>query len=122
MSPQVFTVAGQAFTANPTAVDVAGVTLAPGGNGITVSERNVSLNSAGDLVVDSSTFSIKISTGSLGGLIMGESNSTRASGPGSTSSESGVQTFRGRAKTLQVSLSAKLVILLISVASIFAGV
>ncbi len=121
ISLQVFTVAGQVFTANPIAVDVAGVTLAPERNGITVSGRNVSLDSAGDLVVDSSIDSIKISTGSLGGLIMGEFNSTRASGPSSIRSESGVQTFRGRAETLQVSLSAKLVILLIFVASIFAG-
>ena len=120
MSPQVFTVAGQAFTANPTAVDVAGVTLAPEGNGIAVNGLNVSLNSAGDLVVDSSTVSIEIPTGSLGGLMMGEFNSTRASGLGAISSARGLQIFRGRAWTLQVSLSAKLVILSIFVASIYA--
>ena len=118
MSPQVFTVAGQAFTANPNAVDVAGLTLALGGNGITVSGRNVSLNSAGNIVAGSSTISIKIPMWSLGGLMMGEFDSTRASSLGLISSESGVQTFRGRAETLQVSLSAKLMGPVIFVASI----
>ena len=119
VSPQVVTVAGQAVTVNATAVNIAGVTLAPGGDGITVSGTRVSLDSAGALVVGSSTFPIETSTGSRVGLMMGGLNSP--SGPGLTSSVSGVQTFKGGAMTRQNSSSWKFVMLLMSAASVFAG-
>ena len=121
VSPQVVTAAGQVVIVNATAVNVAGVTLAPGEIGITVSGTSVFLDSAGDLVVGSSTFPIETSTGSRVGLMMGGFNSTRPSGTGLTSSVSGVQTFKGGAPTRQNSWPWTFVMLLVSAASVFAG-
>ena len=51
----VTTVAGQVITANPTAVHIGSSTLTPGSLGLTLGGTLISLNPAGQLVIDSKT-------------------------------------------------------------------
>lgn len=53
----VFTLGGQIFTANPTAVYIAGTTLTAGGSSVTVSGTAISLGDSG-IVIASSTYAI----------------------------------------------------------------
>ena len=71
--PQQFvtTVAGQAITADPTAVEVGSLTLIPGGPGTSLSGTLVSLNSDGELIVGTRMIPLETIAGGLGGLIMG---------------------------------------------------
>ena len=55
----LFTVGGQSFTANPTAISLAGTTIVPGGAGATVAGTPVSLGTSGNLVVGSSTIPLQ---------------------------------------------------------------
>ena len=118
--PQVFTVAGQAITADPTAVNIAGVTLVPGGHGITVSGTGVSLDSAGELMVGSKILSVETSE-NLGRLVTEGSNSTRPSGTSLASSVGGIQPFEGIAKALHSSPSWMLMMLSMLAALLFQG-
>ena len=54
-----FTVGGHVITANPTAIFPAGMTLVPGGAGITIAGTPVSLGTAGNLVVAGSTIPLQ---------------------------------------------------------------
>jgi len=54
-APNIGIVGGQTFTANPTGFLLAGTSLLPGGQGITVSGTQISLAKSGILVVRSST-------------------------------------------------------------------
>ena len=78
----VTTVAGQAVTADPTAVEVGSLTLTPGGPGTSLSGTLVSLNSDGELIVGTRTIPLETMAGGLGGLIMG---GLRPGGPYATS-------------------------------------
>lgn len=72
MPESVFTtVAGQAVVANPTAVDIAGSTLSPGGPNAIVSGTTVALNSDSELVVGSKTVAFASSKANLGEIILG---------------------------------------------------
>lgn len=57
-SPQIFTVAGQTFAADPSTLVIAGTTLLPGGPGITLSGTPISLAPSGALFIDSSPIRI----------------------------------------------------------------
>ena len=78
----VTTVAGQAVTADPTALEVGSLTLTPGGPGTSLSGTLVSLNSDGELIVGTRTIPLETTAGGLGGLIMG---GLRPGGPYATS-------------------------------------
>ena len=56
-STHIFTLGGQAFTANPTAVAIAGTTLTLGSPALTISGTAISLGSSG-VVIASSTYAI----------------------------------------------------------------
>ena len=56
--PNVYTVAGQTFTAAPSAVVVDGTSLLPGGAGITVSGTPISLEPSGTLLIGSSAIAL----------------------------------------------------------------
>ena len=60
----VFTVGGQTFTANPTAINIAGTSIIKGGPGITVSGTPISLGASG-LVIGTSTISLPQSTNAV---------------------------------------------------------
>ena len=103
------TVAGQGLTANLTAVLVAGLTLRPGGPGMTLSGTMVSLDSSGKLILGSTTIALQSSTGGLGGLIVegfisGKPSASESVGsvniahPGIDTGK-GVQAFRGDAES-----------------------
>ena len=71
-TPFITTVAGEAITAAPNAVEVAASTLSPGAPGMNVGGTLVSLDAAGELVVGSKTIALDGSNGEgLGRLIMG---------------------------------------------------
>ena len=107
----VTTVAGQAITADPTAVEVGSLTLTPGGPGTSLSGTLVSLDSDGELIVGTRTIPLETTAGGLGGLIMGGfipggPYATSLAGPGSvpgsgngTSTGNGVQAFEGSGKS-----------------------
>ena len=65
------TVAGQAVTADPAAVEVGSLTLTPGGPGTSLSGTLVSLNSDGELIVGTKMIPLETMAGGLGGLLMG---------------------------------------------------
>ena len=70
-TPFITTVAGEAITAAPNAVEVAGSTLSPGAPGVDLGGTLVSLDAAGELVVGSKTIALDGSSGGgLGGLKM----------------------------------------------------
>ena len=58
--PETFTteIAGQAITAHPTAIAIAGTAIKPGGPATTVGGTRILLNTAGSLVLDSKTISL----------------------------------------------------------------
>ena len=58
LAPQVLTVAGQIFTANPSVITIAGATILPGGLGITISGTPISLARSGTLFLDNSPIPI----------------------------------------------------------------
>ena len=107
----VTTVAGQAVTADPTAVEVGSLTLTPGGPGTSLSGTLVSLDPNGQLIVDTRTIPLETMSGGLGGLIMGGFRpggpyATSLAGPGSvsgsgngTATGNGVQAFEGSGKS-----------------------
>ena len=109
---QVLTVGGLAITANPTAVEVAGVTLTPGGSAVIDIGTRVLLDSAGRLVVGSKTSTVMASTGGTGGLLMGGFNSTIPVRTGMKGSSSSPKAFAGTAKALRSTLSWQLMLLL----------
>ena len=119
--PFITTIAGQAITAAPTAVAFAGTTLTPGALGKMVNGTLVSLNTAGQLVMDSNTISFESNSAGLGGLIMGGfvSNplSQNASNGTSTVANNNVEVFQGKAENLKSCLSWKQAI--VSVIAIF---
>lgn len=61
-------VAGQTFTANPSAFPIDGTTISAGGPGVTVSETPVSLDSGGNLVVGTNT--VPLESTSVGAVTM----------------------------------------------------
>ena len=93
----VFTIAGQTFTASPTAFPIGSQTLGEGGSAITLSGTMVSLGSAG-LVIGSSTIPLTPAEQSedvdvgLGGLIVGGGQSSASA---SLSGLSGPVAFTG---------------------------
>lgn len=60
----VFTVGGQTFTANPTAMAIAGTSIVRGGPGITISGTPISLGASG-LVIGTSTISLPSATNAV---------------------------------------------------------
>ena len=106
----VTTVAGQAITADPTAVEIGSLTLTPGGPGTSLSGTLVSLDPNGQLIVGTRTIPLETMSGGLGGLIMGGFSpggpyATSLAGPGSvsgsgngTATGSSVQAFEGSGK------------------------
>ena len=90
--PSFFTttsiVDGHSITAAPTAVAFEGTTLTPGASGKTINGTLISLNTAGQLVVGTSTIPLETSSAGLGQLIMGGFGGDR--GPSSSSSSSPV--------------------------------
>ena len=116
----VTTVAGQAITADPTAVEVGSLTLTPGGPGTSLSGTLVSLDSDGELIVGTRTIPLETMAGGLGGLIMGGLGpggpyATSLAGPGNISGSgngttigNGVQAFEGSGKTSKCSSLWKL--------------
>ena len=114
------TVAGQAVTADPTAVEVGSLTLTPGGPGTSLSGTLVSLNSDGELLVGTRMIPLETMTGGLGGLIMGGLRpggpyATSLAGLGNVSGSgndtalgNGVQAFEGLGKSLKSSSLWKL--------------
>ena len=54
----IYTIGDQIFTANPTAISVAGITITAGGPGLTFDGEVVSLQASGGLVVDGSTVAV----------------------------------------------------------------
>ena len=54
----VYTVGGQTFEANPSAISVAGTVLSAGGSGIVVAGTSINLQSSGDLIVQGSTIAM----------------------------------------------------------------
>lgn len=105
----ITTMAGQAITAVPTAVEVAGTMLTPGAEGVTLNGTVVSLDTAGDLVLGTQTIGLASESVGLGGLIMAPFATTAPSSPslGSPSAGAGKGTgtggkpFVGRAESLQ---------------------
>ena len=67
----ITSVNGQLVTANPTAVEVAGSTLTPGASGVMIDGTLVSLDSAGKLILGSTTVPLEATGSNIGGLIMG---------------------------------------------------
>lgn len=61
----------QVITAAPTGVAFAGTTLRPGASGVTINDTLVSLNTAGQLVLGSTTVTLQSKDTGLGGLIIG---------------------------------------------------
>ena len=61
----ITTVAGQAITADPNAVEVQGSTLGPGGSGMTLGRTLVSLDAAGELIVGTRTIPLESASGGL---------------------------------------------------------
>ena len=116
----VTTVAGQAITADPTAVEVGGLTLTPGGPGTSLSGTVVSLDTDGELIVGTRTISLETMAGGLGGLIMGGLGpggpyATSLAGPvnisgsgNGTAIGNGVQAFEGSGKISKCSSLWKL--------------
>lgn len=116
-NPLITTIAGQAVTAASTAVAFAGTTLTPGAPGKTIKGTLVSLNAAGQLVVNSKTITLESNSAGLGGLIVG------GFGPGGPfdgntpsptqrifsngTSNTSVQIFQGKAEDLKSFLSWK---------------
>lgn len=99
----ITTLANQALTAAPTAVEVAGSHLAPGAPGITVGGTLVSLNTAGDLILGSQTIALQSESGGLGGLIMVPFPTSTAPIPMPTGTGNGGKPVAGRADTLRCS-------------------
>ena len=54
-SASIYTIGSQVFTANPTALSLAGTTITPGGSPITIAGTPINLQSSGILVIGSST-------------------------------------------------------------------
>ena len=67
----ITTVAGRALTANPSAAEIAGSDVTPGGFSVTISGIVVSLDPSGEFIIGTETISLKTSTEELGSLIMG---------------------------------------------------
>ena len=65
-SLSVFTIAGQVFTANPTAFSIHGTTISAGGPGVTISGTPVSLEASGVLDVGNSTITLSSATSTDG--------------------------------------------------------
>ena len=119
--PITTTIDGQGITAGPTALVVAGTTLAPGAPGFTIDGTLVSLNTAAQLVIGSKTIPLQnengVSSGQtagIGGLIMGGFGNGGPSGTNSPSPAQGnistgggngtnksVQAFQGNAAKSQ---------------------
>ena len=105
--PLITTVGDQAITAAATAVKVGSITLSPGAQGTSIGGTLISLGSGGSLVVGSQTVVLGAPTGSLGELIMGRFGSgeplTNSSSPSrnNNSTNSGVQSFEGKAASLK---------------------
>lgn len=105
------TVAGQAVTADPTAVEVGSLTLTPGGRGTSLSGTLVSLDPSGQLIVGTKTIPLETMSGGLGGLVMGGFRpggpyATSLAGPGTVSASGNgtatgnvVQAFEGSGKS-----------------------
>ncbi len=116
----VTTVASQAVTADPTAVEVGSLTLTPGGPGTSLSGTLVSLNLDGQLMVGTKTIPLETTAGGLGGLIMGGfrpggpyatslAGLANVSGSGNgTAIGNGVQVFEGSGKSSKSSSLWKL--------------
>ena len=80
LSPQVeptnvFTLGGQTFTANPSAIAVGGTTLTAGGSAVTISGTPISLGSAG-LVVASTTHDIPLGALPSSTMVVGDETFT----------------------------------------------
>ena len=58
ISAPIYTIGGQTFAANPTAIAVAGTTISPGGPGITVAGTPINLPQSGGLVIGDKTLPI----------------------------------------------------------------
>ena len=86
--PITSTIDGQAITAGPTALVMAGTTLTPGAAGFTVNGTLVSLNTAAQLVVGSKTIPLANGPAGLAGLIMGGFGNGGPFGPVASSSPS----------------------------------
>ena len=66
----VFTVAGQVFTANPSAFSIDGTTISAGGPGVTISGTPIGLEASGVLDVGNSTVTLSAGTSTNGpGLV-----------------------------------------------------
>lgn len=77
----IFTVAGQIVTANPTGFAIAGTTLLPGGKGVTVSGTPVSLGLGGTLDVGSGTLVLPTQGTGTGAAVF-EGKQGRMASPG----------------------------------------
>lgn len=120
--PITTTIDGQAITAGPSALAMAGTTLTPGAAGITIDGTLVSLNTAAQLVVGSKTIPLEGEsagsngqTAGLGGLIMGGFGNGGPFGPFGTNTptqgnlssgagngtSAGAQVFEGNAASLK---------------------
>ena len=108
----VFTVAGQAFTANPTDFFIDGTSISQGGSAVTISGTVVSLGASG-LQIGSSTVPLATPSSGLAGLILSGLGSTD---PSVTPSAS-IVAFEGRAVEICVS---KWIVGLVSILSIAA--
>lgn len=122
--PFITTVAGQAITAAPTAVALAGTTLTPGAPGKMINGMLVSLNTAGQLVMGSKTVALQ-SEGSgfgTGGLSFSSSSqgnfssSSYSNGTGNlTDTGDGIKAFKiNAAALLKHGLYSSLSLLLLS--------
>ena len=56
--PTVFTIGGEVFTPNPTAISMDGTTITAGGSGVTIAGIPVDLQASGSLVIGNSTFAV----------------------------------------------------------------
>ena len=56
--PTVFTVGGEVFTPNPTAISMDDTTITAGGPGATIAGTPVDLQASGSLVIGNSTFAV----------------------------------------------------------------
>ena len=116
-NPLITTIAGQAVTAASTAVAFAGTTLTPGAPGKTIKGTPISLNAAGQLVVNSKTITLESNSAGLAGLVMGgfgAGGSFDSTSPSPTqaifsngTSNTSVQVFQGKAEDLKSFLSWK---------------
>ena len=100
--PFITTVAGQVITAAPTAVAFAGTTLTPGAPGERINGTLVSLNTADQLVVGSTTVALQSERGKFGSQEISPSSSSSSNGTGNLTDTSGggIKVFEGNAAAL----------------------